>query len=155
MQVIDHHIASKARELVNDLPAGTWNLISRLKRDLYDGSVYLAPADTWPFEMVEVDCFDEGAVQFDFSDACDELGDILEELPTLYYDYNSGCWDSAEPQGYWMSDTEFTYEEPDDAGEEDEDGEPYWTWVEPEVCYVVTGSEFKRALLGEQLAGYV
>ena len=164
MHVIDTHIEQKARELLDTLQPGTHNLIGRLKRDLYDGPVYLAPAEEYPFEMVEVDCFDEGARQFDFTEACDELSDILEALPTLYYEEWSGCWNSIQDEGYWLNEEdgeirdadegdprEPRYTDPDDDDTEDDN----WVWVEAEPCHVVTGSEFKRAILGEQLAGYV
>ena len=156
MHVIDTHIEQKARELLDTLQPGTHNLIGRLKRDLYDGPVYLAPAEEYPFEMVEVDCFDEGAQQFDFTEACDELSDILEALPTLYYEEWSGCWNSIQDEGYWMSmDGDIVYQSSLDNPGEDDDEEGFWEWMEPETVYVVTGSEFKRAILGEQLAGYV
>ena len=157
-------ITEKAIDLLAALPAGTANLIGRCKRDLYSGPVYLAPADDYPFEMVEVDCFDEGAKQFDFSAACAELSEILDALPTLYYEEWSGCWNSMQEQGYWLNEEngeirdadegdprEPRYTDPDDDDYEDDN----WVWVEAEVCHVVTGSEFKDALLGTELRRYV
>lgn len=148
---VDRHIAEKAHELLDSLPAGTRNLVKRLTWDLYRGPVYLAPADDWPFEMIEVSYLDKGARQFDFQGACDELTDILDELDgPWYYEWDSGCWSSYEPRGGWYCEEtdEYVSEEPDRTDKE-------WEYLEPEPYYEVGQSEIIREMLGSELARYV
>lgn len=147
---LEDEIKEKAQELSAGVP-GLDTLIRRARRDLFAGPVYLAPACDWPFEAVEVDCFDEDAKQFDFQEACDEIGDILDALfDTLYLGWDTGCWGATEPTGEWYcaETDEYTSENPGWTDEE-------WDWIEPESYYIVEPSEFKRALLGTELSRYV
>lgn len=149
MASADVEIGHKAQELADTVP-GLGTLIRRARRDLWAGPVYLAPDTDWPFQAVEVDRFDEGAKQFDFQEACDEIGDIIDDLfDTMYLGWDTGCWGSDEPRGEWYcaETDEYISEDPGWTDEE-------WEYIEPESYYLVEPSEFTRALLGK-LAEYV
>jgi hypothetical protein len=123
-EAMDAYVASLA------IPAVTLELIGKARHDLYNGPSY------YDADGEECSCFDDGAIAFDFVDACSRIDDALAEVSGIWIDLDAADYSTTEPEPW-----------------EDEDGELY----EPDYsCWQeVSASEVIRHIVGHELARYI
>lgn len=108
-------------------------LINLANNDLYNGPIdSFEKVEGWP----------------GFSKACAAISDALDNLwpGSLYFDEDCGALMEKEPQGEYLNGETM---EPCDS---DDDGAEYF---EPSPYYEIERSEFMRAVVGHELAGYL
>jgi hypothetical protein len=84
--ILDSYVSTLA------IPDEITTLINQANADLYGGPLYLDA------DGEDCSCFDEGARQFNFSAACEEIETALGDVSDLWADLNAEDWNDREPE---------------------------------------------------------